>query len=67
MERLRNLSWRRSTGKIIWSFDIVATPDTKDITEVTVDAISGQVVSKETEKPESEAKEQEKDKDKDKD
>ena len=43
-------------GKIIWSFDI-ATPDTKDITEVNVDAISGQVVSKETEKPENEANE----------
>lgn len=53
-------------GKIIWSFDI-ATPETKDITEVNVDAITGQVVSKDTEKPESEAKEQEKDKDKDKD
>jgi uncharacterized membrane protein YkoI len=31
-------------GKLIWSFD-VATPDTKDITEVNVDAITGGVVS----------------------
>ena len=43
-------------GKLIWSFDI-ATPETKDITEVNVDAITGQVVSKEMEKPEKEAKE----------
>jgi uncharacterized membrane protein YkoI len=36
-------------GKLIWSFDI-ATPDTKDITEVQVDALTGQVldVAKET-------------------
>ena len=43
-------------GKLIWSFDI-ATPETKDITEVNVDAINGSVVSKEMEKPEDESKE----------
>ena len=43
-------------GKLIWSFDI-ATPDTKDITEVNVDAITGKVVSMDKEKPEDEAKE----------
>jgi uncharacterized membrane protein YkoI len=48
-------------GKLIWSFD-VATPDTKDITEVNVDAITGDVVSTEKES----AKDQEKEnKDKD--
>src|SRR5271154_6451742 len=31
-------------GKLIWSFD-VATPDTKDITEVNVDAVTGDVIS----------------------
>jgi uncharacterized membrane protein YkoI len=36
-------------GKLIWSFDI-STPDTKDITEVNVDAISGEVVNIEHEK-----------------
>lgn len=36
-------------GKLIWSFDI-ATPDTKEITEVNIDAINGSVVSKEMEK-----------------
>jgi uncharacterized membrane protein YkoI len=43
-------------GKLIWSFDI-ATPDSKDITEVNVDAMTGEVVSKDKEKPEDEAKE----------
>ena len=43
-------------GKLIWSFDI-ATPDTKDITEVNVDAITGAVVSVEKESAENEAKE----------
>jgi uncharacterized membrane protein YkoI len=38
-------------GKLIWSFDL-ATPDTKNITEVNVDAINGNIVSTETEKPE---------------
>jgi uncharacterized membrane protein YkoI len=33
----------KEKGKLIWSFDI-ATPGTKDITEVQVDATTGQVV-----------------------
>jgi len=52
-------------GKLIWSFDI-ATSDSKDITEVNVDAINGTVVSKEKEKPEDEAKEAAEDAKKDK-
>ena len=52
-------------GKLIWSFD-VTTPDTKDITEVNVDAATGDVVSRETESAESEAKEAAGEKDKDK-
>jgi uncharacterized membrane protein YkoI len=43
-------------GKLVWSFDLT-TPDTKDITEVNVDAITGDVVSVEKEAAESEAKE----------
>jgi hypothetical protein len=43
-------------GKLVWSFDLT-TPDTKDITEVNVDAISGDVVSVEKEAAETEAKE----------
>jgi uncharacterized membrane protein YkoI len=52
-------------GKLIWSFDIT-TPDTKDITEVNVDAITGDVVSVEKESAESEAKESAGEKPKDK-
>ena len=50
-------------GKLIWSFDLT-TPDTKDITEVAVDAITGDVVSVEKESAESEAKETAGEKDK---
>jgi uncharacterized membrane protein YkoI len=46
----------KEKGKLIWSFD-VATPGTKDITEVHVDAISGQVISTEKETPAAEKKE----------
>jgi uncharacterized membrane protein YkoI len=52
-------------GKLIWSFDIT-TPDTKDITEVNVDAITGDVVSVEKETAQSEAKEATGEKPKDK-
>src|SRR5262249_31779480 len=38
-------------GKLIWSFDM-ATPDSTDITEVNVDAMTGDIVSVEKEKPE---------------
>jgi uncharacterized membrane protein YkoI len=43
-------------GKLIWSFD-VATPGSKDITEVNVDAMTGDIVSVEHESAEKEAKE----------
>jgi len=43
-------------GKLIWSFDMT-TPDTKDITEVNVDAVTGDVVSVEKESAEKEDKE----------
>ena len=43
-------------GKLIWSFDI-ATPGSKDITEVAVDAITGKIISVENETPEQQAKE----------
>jgi uncharacterized membrane protein YkoI len=51
-------------GKLIWSFDI-ATSDTKDITEVNVDAITGDVVGMDKESAASEAKEAKEEKDKD--
>jgi uncharacterized membrane protein YkoI len=43
-------------GKLIWSFDI-ATPGTKDITEVGVNAITGEIVSVENESAKDEEKE----------
>ena len=43
-------------GKLVWSLDI-ATPGTKDITEVLVDAINGEVVSVEKETPKQQEKE----------
>jgi len=41
----------REHGKLIWSFDFTA-PDSKDITEVNVDALTGAVVNVEHEKAE---------------
>src|SRR5947199_10875369 len=46
----------KEKGKLIWSFDI-SIPDSKDIKEVQVDAITGEVVSVETERAAAEAKE----------
>ncbi len=46
----------KEKGKIIWSFDI-STPNTTDITEVNVDAVTGEVVSVDVEKAADEAKE----------
>jgi len=43
-------------GKLVWSFDI-ATPGTKDITEVQVDAVTGEVVRVEKETPADQEKE----------
>ena len=43
-------------GKLIWSFDI-STPGSRDITEVGVDAINGEVISVDKETPEAQAKE----------
>ena len=43
-------------GKLIWSFDI-AISDSKDIKEVAVDAVTGEVVSVETETPADQARE----------
>jgi len=46
----------KENGKLQWSFD-VATPGTKDITEVNVDAMTGDVISVDKESAASEAKE----------
>jgi uncharacterized membrane protein YkoI len=46
----------KEKGKLIWSFDI-ATPGTKNITEVNIDAITGAVIAVDVETPEKEGKE----------
>src|SRR6516162_4903374 len=46
----------KEKGKLVWSFDI-ATPGTKDITEVLVDALTGDVVAIEKESPAEQARE----------
>jgi len=46
----------KEKGRLIWSFDIT-TPGSKDITEVGVDAQSGQVVAVTKETPEQEKNE----------
>ena len=56
----------REDGKLIWSFDIT-TPDSKEITEVNVDANTGEVVNIEKETPKDEAKEKDNDKKEEKD
>lgn len=56
----------KEKGKLIWSFDM-STPDTKDTTEVNVNAITGHLVSMEWETPADQAREGDEDGDKDKD
>lgn len=41
----------KENGRLVWSFDIT-TPGTHDVTEVQVDAVTGEVVSVENETPE---------------
>jgi hypothetical protein len=46
----------KENGHLQWSFDM-ATPDSKDITEVNVDAITGEIISAAKESASDEAKE----------
>lgn len=52
---MKEAELEKEHGKLIWSFDL-ATPDSKDITEVNVDAITGTVVSTHTEAPDDHEK-----------
>lgn len=54
----------KENGKLIWSFD-VATPGTKDITEVNIDANTGAVIAVDKETAADEAKEKKKEKEED--
>lgn len=53
---IKDSELEKEHGKLQWSFD-VATPDSKDITEVNVDAITGDVISASKESAADEAKE----------
>ncbi len=53
---VKSAELEREHGKLVWSFDI-ATAGTADITEVLVDAVTGDVVSVEQESPAQQAKE----------
>ena len=56
----------KEKGRVIWSFDI-ATPGAKDITEVAVDAKTGEVVAIDKESPADEAREKKGKKEKEED
>jgi len=67
--KVKDAEIEEEDGKLIWSFDITK-EGSKDITEVEVDAKTGEVLKSGTETPEDEAKEkaeekEEKDDDKD--
>jgi uncharacterized membrane protein YkoI len=64
--KIKESELEKEHGKLVWSFDI-ALPGAKDITEVQVDAKTGEVVSKEVETAADQAKEAAEDKSADKD
>jgi uncharacterized membrane protein YkoI len=53
---VKDAELEKENGKLIWSFDVTI-PDSKDIKEVAVDAMTGDVISVDTETPEQQAKE----------
>ncbi|PYJ82866.1 MAG: hypothetical protein DME22_17225 [Verrucomicrobia bacterium] len=57
--KIKEAELEEENGKLVWSFDI-ATPHSKDITEVQVNAITGEVVSLEKETPADQKKEKKK-------
>ncbi len=54
--RIKSAEIENEKGHLVWSFDI-ATPGSKDITEILVDAKSGQIVSQQKETPHDQAAE----------
>ena len=54
--KIKDSELEEEDGKLIWTFDI-ATKGTKDITEVHVDAMTGEVIKVENESAADEAKE----------
>jgi hypothetical protein len=57
--KIKEAELEEENGKLIWSFDI-ATPHSKDITEVHVNAVTGEIVSVEKETPAGQKKEKQK-------
>ena len=60
---IKDSELEKEDGKLQWSFD-VATPGSKEITEVNVDAMTGNVISADKESAADEAKEAAEKKDK---
>ena len=58
--KIQSAELEREDGKLVWSFDL-ARPGTKDITEVQVDAQSGEIVSVENETPKQQEQEKQAD------
>ena len=58
---IKEAELEREKGKLIWSFDM-ATPGTKDVTEVNIDAITGAVIAVDKESAADEAREAKKEK-----
>ena len=57
--KIKEAELEEENGKLVWSFDI-ATPHSKDITEVQVNAVTGEIVSVEKETPTDQKKEKKK-------
>jgi len=53
---VRDGELEKEKGKLIWSFDVTM-PDSKDIREVAVDAVTGEVIAVETESAADQARE----------
>lgn len=53
---IKSAEIEREKGHLVWSFDI-STPKTRDITEVLVDARTGEIISKQIESPADQARE----------
>lgn len=54
--KIKDGELEKENGRLQWSFDLT-TPDSKDITEVNIDAKTGVVISVQKESPESETRE----------
>ncbi|MBV9462872.1 MAG: PepSY domain-containing protein [Verrucomicrobiae bacterium] len=54
--KIKSAELEKEHGKLVWSFDI-SERDSRNVTEVQVDARTGKIVSKKIETPKAEAKE----------